>query len=147
MAAAPVLPHIAGYRFDRAPNLGSAQERAELSESAIRGFLNISEKWGLSEAQKRALLGGVASSTLHIWRSRPATVRLSQDTLTRISLVVGIYKALHIYFSDEWADRWITLGNRGPLFGGQAPVEYMLRLGQPGMLEVRRQLDSWRGGR
>lgn len=147
MVAAPALPQIAGYSFDRAPNLADAQERGRLSASAIRAFLNISERWGLSEVQKRALLGGIASSTLHAWRSKPESTRLTQDTLTRISLVIGIYKALQIYFGAEWADRWVTLGNRGPLFAGQAPVDYMVRQGQPGMLEVRRQLDSWRGGR
>jgi hypothetical protein len=67
--------------------------------------------------------------------------------LTRISLVIGIYKALNIYFGKPWADRWITLENRGPLFAGQSPIDYMLRHGQPGMAEVRRMLDAWRGGR
>jgi hypothetical protein len=41
----------------------------------------------------------------------------------------------------------VTLENRGSMFAGQAPIEYMLRRGQPGMMEVRRMLDSWRGGR
>lgn len=147
MATALVLPQIAGYSFDRAPDLANAADRARLSASAIRAFLNISERWGLTEAQKRALLGGVASSTLHAWRTKPESTRLNQDTLTRISMLIGIYKALQIYFSAEWADRWVTLGNRGPLFAGQSPLDYMVRQGQPGMLEVRRQLDSWRGGR
>ena len=65
----------------------------------------------------------------------------------RISLVIGIYKALNIYFGEPWADRWVTLENRGPLFAGQAPIEYMVRHGQPGMIQVRRLLDTWRGGR
>ncbi|MGH9623326.1 MAG: antitoxin Xre/MbcA/ParS toxin-binding domain-containing protein, partial [Bryobacteraceae bacterium] len=67
-------------------------------------------------------------------------------TLLRISLAIGIYKALHIYFGEEWADRWVRLGNRGSMFTGSAPVEYMIRQGQPGMLQVRRMLDAWRGG-
>jgi hypothetical protein len=77
---------------------------------------------------------------------KKAGKQLDQDTLTRISLVIGIYKALNIYFSKPLADRWITLRNRGPLFGGATPLEFMLRKGQPGMFEVRRMLDSWRGG-
>jgi hypothetical protein len=67
--------------------------------------------------------------------------------LLRISLVIGIYKALHIYFGEEWADRWVALGNRGSMFAGTAPIEYMIRQGQPGMSQVRRMLDAWRGGR
>ena len=61
--------------------------------------------------------------------------------------MIGIYKALNIYFGKPWADRWVTLENRGPLFAGRAPIDYMLRQGQPGMVEVRRMLDAWRGGR
>ena len=65
----------------------------------------------------------------------------------RISLVIGIYKALQIYFGKPWADRWVTLENRGPMFAGRTPIDTMLRQGQPGMVEVRRMLDAWRGGR
>jgi hypothetical protein len=93
------------------------------------------------------LLGGIASSTFHAWKKEPLGKRLDQDTLMRISLVIGIYKALNIYFGKPWADRWVVLANRGPIFAGQAPIDYMLRQGQPGMVQVRRMLDAWRGGR
>jgi hypothetical protein len=141
------LPQIAGYSFDKAPDLTDAAERERLSAAAIKGFLNIAQRWNLTEVQARALLGGIASSTYHAWKSDPKRTKLTQDTLTRISLVVGIYKALQIYFGPPWADRWMTLGNRGPLFSGQSPIEFVIRRGQPGMVEVRRMLDSWRGGR
>ena len=151
MATAVIPSPVAGYSFDHAPDLADPVERARLSRSAIRVFLNIAEKWQLTEAQARGLLNGIASSTYHAWKREPAgrkpDRKLDQDTMMRISLIIGIYKALHIYFSDQWADRWITLGNRGTLFAGSSPIDYMLRQGQPGMLEVRRMLDSWRGGR
>jgi len=144
----PVLePVIAGYSFDQAPDLGKAAERERLSPSAIKAFVNIAEKWGLNEAQARGLLGGIASSTYHAWKTDPAGRKLDQDTLMRISLVIGIYKALNIYFGKPWANRWVVLANRGPMFAGEAPIEHMLRRGQPGMLQVRRMLDTWRGGR
>jgi hypothetical protein len=142
-----IEPVIAGYAFDRAPDLTNAAVRERLSGSAIKVFVRIADKWGLTESQARGLLGGIASSTFHAWKSEPKKQRLTQDTLLRISLVIGIYKALHIYFGEEWADRWVTLGNRGPLFAGDAPVDYMIRQGQPGMFQVRRVLDAWRGGR
>ena len=141
------LPQIAGYSFDQAPDLTDAAERERLSATAIKGFLNIAQRWNLTEVQARALLGGIASSTYHAWKSDPKRTKLTQDTLVRISLVVGIYKALQIYFGRPWADRWMTLGNRGPLFSGQPPIDFVIRRGQPGMVEVRRMLDSWRGGR
>ncbi len=147
MATLPSPPVIAGYSFDQSANLTDAAERERLTPSAIRAFLNIAEKWGLSEARARGLLGGIASSTFHAWKTEPRGKRLDQDTLMRISLVVGIYKALNIYFGKPWADRWVQLANRGSMFAGQTPIDYMLRQGQPGMMQVRRMLDAWRGGR
>jgi hypothetical protein len=147
MSALLTPPVVAGYAFDRATDLTNAAERERLSPSAIKAFVNITEKWGLNEAQARGLLGGIASSTFHEWKTKPKGKKLDQDSLMRISLIIGIYKALHIYFGKQWADRWVVLQNRGPLFAGDSPVDYMLRQGQPGMVQVRRLLDSWRGGR
>ena len=145
-AAVPILAAISGYDFESGADLGDSAERAQLSPAAIKGFLALRKKWGLNEEQSRALLGGVASSTFHAWKTNPKRT-LDQDTLTRISLLIGIYKALNIYFGKPWANRWITLENRGPMFSGHTPLAYMMRRGQPGMVEVRRMLDAWRGGK
>jgi hypothetical protein len=147
VSAVPIAPVVAGYSFDQLPDLGDVAERERLSASAIKVFVNIAGKWGLNEVQARGLLGGIASSTFHAWKTEPRGKKLDQDTLMRISLVIGIYKALHIYFGKPWADRWVVLANRGSMFAGQAPIDYMLRHGQPGMVQVRRMLDTWRGGR
>ena len=136
-----------GYSFDTSPDLTDLKVREQLSGGAIKAFVKIAGKWGLTESQARGLLGGIASSTFHAWKSEPKTQKLSQDTLLRISLVLGIYKALQIYFGEELADRWVTLDNRGSMFAGNAPIDYMIRQGQPGMYQVRRMLDAWRGGR
>jgi Protein of unknown function (DUF2384) len=92
-------------------------------------------------------LGGIVSSTYHGWKTEPKGRKLDQDTLMRISLVIGIFKALNIYFGKPWADRWVTLKNRGAMFGGGTPIDYMIHRGQPGMAQVRQMLDTWRGGR
>jgi hypothetical protein len=145
--ASTISSPVAGYSFEGAANLSEPETRTRLSASAIKTFMNIVQKWGLNEAQSRGLLGGIASSTFHGWRAHPELKHLSQDELTRISLVIGIYKALSIYFGEPWADQWVTLGNRGALFNGRAPIEYMVNTGLPGILGVRRMLDAWRGGR
>lgn len=147
MEAGFSAPLVAGYPLEEALNLANLEERERLSASAIKAFVTIVRRWNLNEAQARGLLGGVASSTFHAWKSTPEDKRLDQDTLIRISLVIGIYKALTIYFGKPWADRWITLENRGRLFAGGTPIDYLIRHGQPGMVEVRRLLDAWRGGR
>lgn len=71
---------------------------------------------------------------------------LSQDVLTRASFLIGIYKGLHLLFSDPLADEWVSLPNDGPLFRGQRPIDVMIAGGIPVMLDVRRHIDALRGG-
>jgi hypothetical protein len=108
-------------------------------------FTNIAEKWNLSESQVRSLLGGIASSTLHAWRSNPDKRVLDKNAMSRISLIMGIDKALHTYFGPV-ADHWITNPNDGPLFEGASPIEYMVTTDILGIYELRRMLDSWSAG-
>ena len=63
-----------------------------------------------------------------------------------ISNLVGIFKALNILYSQHLADSWMTLPNSNPMFRGSTPLAYILRLGQPGMMQVRQMLDARRGG-
>jgi hypothetical protein len=67
---------------------------------------------------------------------------LSQDQLTRVSAVVGLFKDLHLLFADEMADRWIRLRNKGPLFENRAPIDAMIEGGIPMMLDVRRHMEA-----
>jgi hypothetical protein len=133
---------VIGYPERKAANLSDPEIRRALSPTAIRGFFNIAREWALSESQTRGLLGGIAASTLHAWKSSPDKRALDQDTLTRISLVVGIYKGLHTYFGDP-GDYWITHPNESPLFGGAVPIDFMVNAGLIGMYEVRKMLDAW----
>ena len=71
---------------------------------------------------------------------------LSQDTLTRISALVGIFKGLRLLFSEPLSDEWVRLPNKGPLFGGRRPLDAMIEGGIPIMLDVRRHIDALRGG-
>ena len=43
------------------------------------------------------------------WKAHPQGKKLGQDTLTRISLLIGIFKALHILYSEKLADAWVTV--------------------------------------
>lgn len=59
---------------------------------------------------------------------------------------MGIFKALNILYSSRLADTWMTLPNTNPMFRGNTPLAYVLRLGLPGMMHVRQLLDARRGG-
>jgi hypothetical protein len=134
-------------RYEPAPlvDLSARDERARLSGSALRAFFNIMSKWSIRDADARALLGGVASSTFYEYKRNFDRV-LDQDKLTRISYLIGIFKALNILHGEKLADRWVTMPNRNRIFGGRSPLDYMTHGGAPAMQTVRRLLDARRGG-
>lgn len=120
-------------------------EPEKLSGPGLRTFLNISLAWGLSNEEMRSLLGWPSESTFYQYKAGKCGT-LSYDTLTRISLVMGIYKALHILYPDETlADSWVRLPNRNALFGGRPALELMVNSGIDGLFQVRRLLDGRRG--
>ena len=120
------------------------RDRARLSEVALKAFLALMKAWDLSNAEASALLAVSASTFDRMKRGYRPT--LSQDQLTRVSALVGVYKGLHLLFADETADEWTRRPNRGPLFDRQTPIEAMIEGGIPRMLEVRRYIDAARGG-
>jgi uncharacterized protein (DUF2384 family) len=121
------------------------EDRARLSATALKAFRRVGERWRLSNPESAALLG-VSQSTWERAKRGARAEALSQDQLTRVSAVVGVFKALHLLFADDMADRWPRLPNRGPVFDGLSPIEAMITGGIPRMLEVRRYLDAVRGG-
>ena len=119
--------------------------RRRLSAPALRSFFNISRAWRLGVTEERALLGWPPPSTFHKYKSGDAGV-LSFDTLTRISLVLGIYKALHILYPEPaFADGWMSMPNTNPLFGGRTPMAFVADAGLDGLFQLRRLLDGRRG--
>jgi len=129
-----------------APQRQDPEVRKLMSAPAIRTFFNIMEIWNLGAEKERSLLGWPPPSTFYKYKAGEVGT-LSYDTLTRISLVLGIYEALHILFPEvELADRWIKLPNSNPLFGGKPALSLMVDEGIDGLYQVRRLLDSRRGG-
>src|SRR6516162_159425 len=120
--------------------------RREMSGPAIRTFFNVAQAWNLTNEEQRGLLGWPPESTFFKYKAGdPGT--LSFDMLTRISLVLGIYKDLHILYPEpELADRWVKLPNSNALFGGKPALSLMVDGGMDGLYQVRRLLDSRRGG-
>lgn len=120
-------------------------DRARLARVGLEAFRRLARAWRLTGAESAALLG-VSPSTWDRLKKAAARETLSQDQLTRISALTGVYKGLHLLFADDMADRWPQLANAGPLFGGVSPVAAMIEGGIPRMLEVRRLIDAVRGG-
>lgn len=127
-------------------DLSDRAERERLSPAALRTFFEIADRWGIRDEDARGLLGGVTNGPYYQWRKDQART-LDTDRLTRISYLIGIFKALNILHGEALADEWVRLPNANPVFGGRAPLAYMLAGGIPAMQTVRRLLDARRGGR
>ncbi len=133
------------YRAEAPPDLGARAARERLSGPALKTFFKIMARWRVRDEDARALLGGVTNGPFYEMKRAPARV-LDTDRLTRISFVIGIYKALRILHGDALADEWVRLPNRNPIFGGRTPLDYMVHGGMPAMQVVRRLLDARRAG-
>ncbi|MBI2965776.1 MAG: DUF2384 domain-containing protein [Chloroflexi bacterium] len=132
------------YRVEPPVDFAARNERERLSGAALKAFFNMMAHWKARDEDARALLGGVSNGPFYEMKRTPERV-LDADRLTRISYLIGIFKALRILHSDDLADEWVRLPNRNPVFGGQTPLAYMVRGGLPAMQTVRRLLDARRG--
>ncbi|MDY0306962.1 MAG: DUF2384 domain-containing protein [Desulfovibrionaceae bacterium] len=134
-------------KYDVSPlvDLSDKENRARLTPSALKAFFNILGKWAVDEEDGLRLLGGVSRAKFYSLKKNPAGV-LDQDKLQRVSLLVGIFKALNILHSEQLADAWVSLPNKNRIFAGQTPLQLMVKGGLPSMLVVRRLLDARRGG-
>lgn len=133
------------YRLDAPPDLTDRAERERLSGPALKAFFNTMARWHVRDEDARALLGGVTNGPFYEMK-RNTDRLLDTDRLTRISLIIGIFKALRILHSSGLADRWVHLPNSNVTFGGTTPLSYMVRGGLPAMQTVRRLLDARRAG-
>ena len=132
-------------------NLSDPATRLRMTPSAVDGMIRLADLWRLTTEETCLLLGDMSERTWFRLKKPDAvradrTLRLSQDMLTRISVMVGIFKGLRLLFSEPLADDWVRLPNRGTLFGGKSPLAVAIERGIPGMMEIRCHVDALRGG-
>jgi hypothetical protein len=119
----------------------------EMSAAGLRAFFNIARDWDLNADEQIVLLGSPGRSTFFKWKAAPQTARLGRDTLERLSLLLGIYKALQILLPQpNAADSWIKRPNSAPPFGGRRALDRMLAGNISDLVAVRQYLDAMRGG-
>ncbi|MPZ09881.1 MAG: DUF2384 domain-containing protein [Kiloniellaceae bacterium] len=123
------------------------QERSapEIRAVALKAYGRIVESWCLA-AREAAALADMSESTWKRAKKPGFAGDLTHDQMLRLSAVVGIYKALELYFDLPLARQWVKLPNRGPEFEGSRPVDAMIGGGLPKILRVRAYLDALRGG-
>ncbi|MGC8122003.1 antitoxin Xre-like helix-turn-helix domain-containing protein [Marinobacter sp. VGCF2001] len=112
---------------------------------ALKGFFNICREWSCSQEEMMQMLGGISRSTLAKYQKLPY-IKLSRDTLERISYVLGIYKSLRVmYPTAERSNRRIRLATSDVPFSGASALEFMARGSMKHLMQARRYFDAKRG--
>ena len=119
-------------------------DHAKKSAVALKAFFGITAKWQLTTEQEKILLG-IKTTSFYRFKHHKAGP-ISDDTLERISYILGIYKALRILLPNENSShQWVHKPNFAPLFNGQSALDKMLVGRVIDLADVRRYLDAERG--
>ena len=116
---------------------------AEVGRVALKAFFGLADAWQLSKRESLTLLGQPSERTFYRWR-QGQVANVPADTLERISVLLGIYKATHILLPDAArADGYLRRPNTA--FDGESALDVMLKGRIDNLYQVRRHLDAWRG--
>lgn len=116
----------------------------EHGRAGMAAVFQIADNWGLKNDEIQRLLGSPSRATFFKWKA--GDVRgLSKDTMTRLSLILGIHKALRILYADHAVgDDWINRPNAA--FGGATAKDRVCAGEIMDLAYVRDYLDGVRGG-
>ena len=115
----------------------------EEGEAMARAAVNLFRHWGLTDVEACVLLGGVSKRTYARWKDGDIG-RLTIDQKTRLSVLMGIHKALRILFTEKArVYEWVKKPNKA--FGGRSALDIMLGGYLTDLFRVRHYLDAARG--
>ena len=124
-------PHVPGI---------TAQE----AQAAARAVINLFARWELTDEEAGQILGGLSLRTYARWK-KGEIGRIDRDLATRLSLLLGMHKALRYLFRDpDHAYAWVKKPNA--MFGGRRALDVMLDGSIFALERVRAYLDAERGG-
>ncbi|HLS69388.1 MAG TPA: antitoxin Xre-like helix-turn-helix domain-containing protein [Kiloniellales bacterium] len=114
----------------------TVKEASAMARAVIRLF----DRWQLSDAEAREILGGLSARTYARWK-KGSSGRIDCDLATRLSLLMGIHKSLHYLFSDPARGyAWVRHPNRA--FDGRRPLDVMLEGSIFSLARLRAYLDA-----
>mgnify|MGYP003654240110 FL=1 len=130
------------------PRADAAPERPQITaaEAAAmaRTVVNLFDRWDLSDAEAREILGGLAARTYARWKAGEVG-RIDRDLAPRLSLLMGIHKGLRYLFTDPARGYgWVKKPNSA--LGGRTPVDIMAEGSIFALARIRSYLDAERGG-
>ncbi len=133
-----------GTRFKWEDENSPVPNANRLSGPAVQAFLRIAGRWGLSEKQKKSLLGGLDQSEYAQWASGRGGP-LPPGILKRIFHIQTIFSSLHTLLPNaKAANAWVKKPNAAPLFRGRPALERMLSGDLADILAVRLYLEAQR---
>ena len=134
---------ISPTRDDRTSPPPGIDVTPEEAAAMLRAVLNLFDRWDLTAAEARRLLGEPSERTFQRWRAGEVAA-LSLDTVFRLGTLLGIHKALRYMFSSpERGYAWIRKPNAA--FGGHSALDRMLQAAPTNLAAIRAYLDAERG--
>ena len=121
----------------------AAHDQATLDDDKVglKAVVNILELWKFTDTEKAIVLGDFSGATFRRVKGGNLARKLTIDRRTRVSLILGIHKALRTMFIlDRHRLEWMNNKNRA--FGDHSPKEVMLSGALIGLHEIRYYLDS-----
>lgn len=107
-------------------------------------MFRLFKEWGIT-LEEAAQLMNVSEGRLDELRDGTGDHVLSTDFTIRASLLLGLYRDLHMVFNGPLANGWPKRANDGDLFGGASPIETMCKGGIPAMNKVREHIENLLG--
>lgn len=114
----------------------------EEAAALARATVNLFQRWQLSDAEARTLLGDMAPRTWARWK-RGEIGRIDRDLRARMALLMGIHKALRHLFSEP-ARGYVWIRKPSTALAGQSALEVMLRGEITDLIDIRSYLDAER---
>ena len=115
--------------------------------AAFRVAQRILDAWGFSPGEM-ALVFGLGPDECQLYQATGLPEEsMSEDLTTRVSLILGIERALEILLADETDIRdWVNRPSNAPIFKGSSPKSVMLDRRVDDLREIRTYLDGWLSG-
>ncbi len=97
----------------------SVEQKAHLGRIAAKQFLLITDKWQLTDDERRVLAGAATRTTISTWRKRVKNLnelQLGNDTYERLICIADIEKSLEEYSKSSMNElpSIIRQPNKGP---------------------------------
>lgn len=123
------------------PSTGEVTPRE--AQAMLRAVINLFDRWHLTAAEGRRLLGQPSERTYLRWR-KGEVATIPSDTVFRLGTLLGIHKALRYMFTTpDRSYAWVRRPNEA--FGGRSALDWMLQGNPTDLAAVRAHLDAERG--